>query len=453
MLVETKNLHLPHIEEEILDSGYEGAKAAIQHLEGVTGMLAGNSESGTLITTKWDGSPAIVAGTNPENGKFFVGTKSVFNKTVPKICYTPGDINEMYSGELAEKLRACLKHLPKLNIKGILQGDLMFTEGDVKERKIDGKNHLTFMPNTILYAIPTDSKLGKKIAKAKLGIIFHTGYDGPSIKDLSATHRISVKDLTSTPDVWFDDATYLDASGAVTLTAQETAEAIRHIEAARRALARITKEEFNKITSDKKYVQFLKQYQNQLIRGGELIGDISQWITSLPEFIATKIGKEKVKPETQKKKIEKLHAHAREAEGALRKILEFQKHIIEAKHILIRKLETAKRIGTFRVSDKGLIVAPQEGFVCVDKLGRAVKLVDRLEFSRANFLRREEDGEEGEITAVIGTPSLLSQTSLMSQASYMGGETGLAGKDPVQTPYLGTPTGQFSDSTGTLGSA
>jgi hypothetical protein len=122
-------VRLSHAEDLILSSGYEGAKTTLNYLEGVAGMLAGDSETQVNITTKWDGAPAIYAGKHPENGKFFVGTASVMSKANPKIMYTNKDVDEHYSEVpgLAEKLKAALKYLPKLGIKGIIKGDIMFS--------------------------------------------------------------------------------------------------------------------------------------------------------------------------------------------------------------------------------------------------------------------------------------------------------------------------------------
>ena len=122
-------------------------------------MLAGSASGRVNMSVKWDGAPAIIAGRNPENGKFFVGTKSVFNKT-PKINYTPGDIASNHSGPVAQKLNVCLKELKRLGITGIYQGDLLFTKGDTKVANIDGERMITFTPNTITYAVPLSSSLG-----------------------------------------------------------------------------------------------------------------------------------------------------------------------------------------------------------------------------------------------------------------------------------------------------
>ena len=179
-----KNTHLEHLEDDIINRGSKGGENAINFLKSVRNMLAGSS-GGVNMTVKWDGAPAIICGVNPENGKFFVGTKSVFNKT-PKINYTNSDIRKNHDGVVAKKLQVCLTNLSRLNIRGILQGDLLFTD-DLKAVNIDGEKMISFTPNTITYAVPVNSDLGKKIAKAKMGIVFHTQYSGKTMDNLSAS--------------------------------------------------------------------------------------------------------------------------------------------------------------------------------------------------------------------------------------------------------------------------
>jgi hypothetical protein len=185
-------------------------------------MLAGHAQSKVNVTTKWDGAPAIFCGTNPENGKFFVGTKSVFNKNA-KLNYTEDDIDTNHpSGGLNEKLKVALRYLPKLGIKGILQGDMMFTKGDIKKETIEGESYITFQPNTIVYAVPTDSKLSQTMLAAQIGVVFHTSYTGRTMEDMKASFNIDIGRLTPTKDIWFRDASFTDASGSATFTEQET---------------------------------------------------------------------------------------------------------------------------------------------------------------------------------------------------------------------------------------
>ena len=215
-----KNLHLEHLEDEIINYGVEGGRAALNFLRSLRDMLAGASRSSVNMTVKWDGAPAIFCGIDPEDGKFFVAKKSVFNVS-PKLYKTDAEIDADLSGALVGKFKVALAELSKLGIKGVLQGDLMFTD-DVATETIDGQSMLTFQPNTIVYAVPVDSKLGKIINKAKIGIVFHTTYTGDALQDMKASFGANISSLSKPSSVWMDDATYKDTSGKATFTSTET---------------------------------------------------------------------------------------------------------------------------------------------------------------------------------------------------------------------------------------
>jgi hypothetical protein len=391
LLVESKNLHLEHAEDEILNSGHTGARKALDTIEMVAGMLSGHAHNHHSVTAKWDGSPAIVAGTDPETGKFFVGTKSVFAKRAPKRVSTAAEADAMYGDkpELAEVLKSALKHLSKLNIKGVLQGDMMFGPGRMPEEKmIDGDKYLIFQPNTIVYAVPVDSELASKIRRAKFGIIFHTSYTGDTIADMKASFRVDVKKLGSTPDVWVDDASYLDKTGTVTLTAEETQDVRDHVIAANKVLKLISEADLNEILSNKPFIAAMKIYINSRIREGQHYGDTAAFVTTLETFIHDRIEGEKVKPDTKQRKKDRTTELIERFHGTLLKVVEFMNHTNEAKLALVRKLNAMNRMGTFLQTADGFKVTSPEGFVAVDHLtNRAIKLVDRLEFSRANFSR------------------------------------------------------------------
>jgi hypothetical protein len=78
VLTEFKRTHLEHIEDIVITDGHEGGKAVVEYFRGLLLTLKGSSSEAMSVSVKWDGAPAVVCGTNPDNGKFFVGTKSVF---------------------------------------------------------------------------------------------------------------------------------------------------------------------------------------------------------------------------------------------------------------------------------------------------------------------------------------------------------------------------------------
>lgn len=385
LLAESKNVHLEHVEDNILNHGMVGAKNSLNFVAGIANMLRGHAGKKYNITTKWDGSPAIFAGINPENGKFFVGTKAVFGKRDPKIIHSKADIKKHYGDNpgLSKQLEAALTHLPKLGIKGVLQGDMMFSEGEVEEKTIDGEKMVTFKPNTIMYAVPADSDLAKKIKRAKMGIIFHTKYEGESMQDMKSSFKIDISGLKKTADVWFDDATYMDESGTVTFTAKEEKEVERHLNAANKALSQIKKAELDQLLSNKTLVSMLKMHTNAQIRSGKHFhGD---FIKEFHKFVDNRIDKEKTSDQAKANKKTKYKEFIEKHHDLLERVLAFQSHINDAKLFLINKLKALDSIGTFLPDGDGYKVTSPEGFVAVDHIGDAVKLVDRLEFSRANF--------------------------------------------------------------------
>ena len=381
-----------HIEDQVLNRGVAGAREAINFLQSLRNMLAGHADTKMNITTKWDGAPAVFAGTNPENGKFFVGTKGIFAKNA-KLNYTDDDIDRNHPAEgLNVKLKMALRYLPKLGIKGILQGDMMFTKGDLKKETIDGESYITFQPNTIVYAVPTSSKLAQMMMAAQVGIVFHTSYTGQKMEDMKASFNIDIGRLATTKDVWFRDASFTDASGSATFTEEETKQITTILSLAGRTFQTIPALTLNRISSSDTILEYIKTFNNTKVREGKKITDTRAHTLELVRFVEAKLNKEiaKVKREDTKRKkaAEKteIMRFFRSSAMNLKTIFDLQNLLVDAKLMIIRKLETIKSIGTFIRTDDGFRITAPEGFVAVSKTtGGALKLVDRLEFSQANF--------------------------------------------------------------------
>ena len=381
-----KNTHLIHIEDDIFEDGKAGGRDALNFLESVVNMLAGSSMGKVSVTTKWDGAPAVFAGTNPENGKFFVATKSLFNVS-PKVNHTSADIRRNHSGGLADKLQVALKELSKLGIKGILQGDMMFGPGDVKKEKIDGESMLTFTPNTITYAVPVNSKFGSRIIKAKMGIVFHTSYSGKTIRDLKASFAVSVKGLKKTSSVWFDDATFRNTTGRAMFTASETV-AIRKALAEANVQFRAVGRYADTLKARTDVIPDLNRFINIKVREGKTDFSSAEFMDWFMKERNVKIGDLKRLETKQRKRAEKNDAvgFMFQTQADLQKLFQFRSSVTKVKTMLVRKLEQIQGIGTFLRTDNGFKVTAPEGFVAVDTLSnKALKLVDRLEFSRNNF--------------------------------------------------------------------
>ena len=386
-----KNTHLEHLEDDIINRGSKGGENALNFLRSVRDMLAGSSRKKVNMTVKWDGAPAIICGINPENGKFFVGTKSVFNVN-PKINYTTSDISKNHGGELGNKLKIALRELAKLNITGILQGDFLFSKSDLKSASIDGENMITFTPNTITYAVPNNSSIGKRIKRARMGIVFHTSYSGKKMKDLRAGFG-TVSGKSGISSVFLADAAYRDVSGSAKLTKSELSSFNAKLRMAEGSLSKAGPMLDTMAKTDPLSVGFrLKTFFNYYIRNTQ--GNMAKVRTLVDMFrdyyentVTTEInarktdsGKQKYKDilETNLKFIDKNNQ-------ALTMAIASHVTLQNAKNFLVGKLSEIQSIGHFLRTSTGYKVTAPEGFVAVDRGAGAVKLVDRLEFSRANF--------------------------------------------------------------------
>ena len=386
-----KNTHLEHLEDDIINRGSKGGVNAINFLKAVRDMLAGHSGTKINTTVKWDGAPAIICGVNPENGKFFVGTKSVFNVT-PKINYTTADIRQNHSGAVAQKLSVCLAHLSTLNIKQILQGDLLFTN-DTKSVAIDGEKMISFTPNTITYAVQASSGIGKKIARAKMGIVFHTMYTGKTIKNLNANFG-NVRG-SGNSRVWVASAAYRDDSGSIMFTKSELSKFDAQIRMAEGSLYKGEKilNEMQSQASNPLSVGFrLKAFFNYYIRnnkGG--MGKVKVLQDMFRDYYENTL-----KMEIDARKTDKAKQKYRDILATGLKFINQNKSslyfaiashvtLANAKTTLIQKMNQIQQIGHYIKTGTGYRVTAPEGFVAVDRVAGAVKLVDRLEFSRANF--------------------------------------------------------------------
>lgn len=376
----------------MLNRGAAGAQEAINFLHSLRNMLTGHIEKPINVTTKWDGAPAVFCGINPDNGKFFVGTKGIFNKDA-KLNYTEKDIDKNHPSEgLNAKLKTCLFYLSKLGITGILQGELMFTKGDVVTKAIEGIKYITFTPNTITYAIPLDqTQLVERIHKAQLGIVFHTSYHGSSMSNLKANYTVDLGRLKHTKDVWFRDASLVDQSGTVSFTAEESQSLAVVLAKATAIFQGLNAKILNQIALSDTFRSPIKIFNNSKVRAGEPINNTTEHTNELIRWINTKLTKDigdAKQPDTKRKRTQEktevlgfLRSHAAE----LKMIFDLQNQLVYAKMMIVNKLQTVQGTHKFYKTADGYAVAGDEGFVAVDHIGNAVKLVDRLSFSHQNF--------------------------------------------------------------------
>ena len=389
-LTEAKNLHLEHLEDEVLNNGVIGTREAINFLQSLRDMLAGNAKSSVNVTVKWDGAPAVFSGINPENDQFFVGTKGVFNKNA-KLNYTHEDIDRNHPNPgLNSKLKVALTELSKLGIKEVLQGDMLYTQDDLETKSIEGNQYVVFQPNTIVYAVPVKS--AAPFLTSKMGIVFHTTYSGDTMEDMSASFKVNLRGLVKTPNVWYADASYKDTSGSINFNKVETKAITKVLSVAGKTFRTLDSNVLTKITEDESIKILIKTYNNTKVRTGEKITNTRMHTAGLIAYIYDKLKAEvnkvkraetkAVKQQTMDEKMKFFRSNS----SQLVKIFDMQNLLVDAKEMVIRKLEKAKGLmDTFIRTETGYRVTQPEGFVAIDKVGRAVKLVDRLEFAHANF--------------------------------------------------------------------
>jgi len=394
----TKNLHLEHLEDLVFLYGIDGVRSGINFIQSIRDMLSGNTNKKVDLHVKWDGAPAVFAGTDPADGKFFVGTKGVFAKNA-KLVKSNADIKKYgYSGGLADKLKVALKELPKIGINGVIQGDMMFTKDDLDTQKIDGESYITFQPNTIVYAVPVNSEMAKKIKAAKMGVVWHTTYTGDSLPEMSASIGVNIAGFKNVKSVWYDNANYHDVSGNILFTPKEVTGIDRHLSRAGKAFRKINSKDLKLFLRMQDMIpsvgigSSLKTFNNTKVRAGEAIKNprahVHEYIKYFESWWDTHIASVKTpKAKSAKEKVKKEQLKViRKTKNTLIAVIECQSNIVYSKNIIVDKLGSgANKYRTFVKTNTGLKVTGDEGFVAVDKLGKTVKLVDRLEFSHQNF--------------------------------------------------------------------
>ncbi len=386
-ITEQKNTHMTHIEDKVLYGGVKGTREAIFALRALRDMLSGKSNS--ALSTKWDGAPAIFCGEDPNDGEFFVAKKGIFAKN-PKIYKTDAEIDADMSGDLASKMKVALAELPKLGIKGVIQGDFLYSKEDLETKTIDGVKYTTFHPNTIVYAVPYEQ--AEEIRKSRIGVVWHTTYSGSDFENMKASYGVDVSKFKKSKNVWSQDAMLRDVSGA-TMTAKETNDVNKLLSNSGKIFQKIAGSTIRELERNQELAKLIEQYNNTFVRKGEIIPNSQKHVKGLIKWVKDKFEKEADKRKTEKgKKVQYeilkgyLDFFSQKNQKNLVMMFDLQKSIVLAKLKLINKLNSINNIDSFVQTKQGYKVTGAEGFVAIDELGGdAVKLVDRLEFSYNNF--------------------------------------------------------------------
>ena len=388
-ITEQKNTHMTHIEDKVIYGGVSGTRQAILALRELRDMLRGVHDGS--VSVKWDGAPAVFAGTDPRDGRFFVAKKGIFNKN-PKVYKTNNDIDNDTSGDLNTKLKMALRYLPALGIKGVVQGDFLYSPGDVKSEVIKGEKYLTFHPNTIVYAVPMKSEAAKMIKASKIGIVWHTTYTGRTFDTMKASYGVNVKQFKSSKQVWSQDAMLRDLT-KVTMSKKDTEMVNEYLSEAGFLFNKIAGSTLRQLEQTPELQGLIETYNNTYVRKGQVIGNTGRHVSGLISWITKRYQKEIDARKTnkgkagQKQKLDKiLSFFSAKNKASLKFMFDLQKVIVLAKLKLINTLNKLSNVKTFVKTRNGFKVTGAEGFVAIDKLGGdAVKIVDRMEFSYNNF--------------------------------------------------------------------
>jgi hypothetical protein len=375
---EDKLKHIAHAEDRPLLHGSEG----FTHTHGALMQAHEHIKSGgnsSALTMKYDGSPAVVFGHHPENGKFFVASKSAFNKT-PKINYTHADIlkNHGHAPGLVEKLHASLNHLKKIAPKtGVYQGDLMYTHDDLKPKK-NGK--VSFTPNTITYTAKGED--ADKINKSKMGVVVHTQYHGKDIASMKADSHPDLHNFHHHTDVWQKSPNHDTRQVHYSEHDQEAFH--KHMDAAKKIHDEHGKEMYKSTEPHQGEGNHLETYINDTVRKDE-----TPSVEGLKKHIQNKYKKEIAKLKTPAgitRKQNQADAHTNHIESNkehYNNLLKMHHHLQQAKNVLVNTLQQHE--GGLEHHIEGKKTGP-EGFV-INHAGKPTKLVDRAEFAKANLLK------------------------------------------------------------------
>jgi hypothetical protein len=378
--------HITHAEDRPLQHGAKGFEHAVNALNQAHEHIAGGSHSSAL-TMKYDGSPAVVFGHHPETGKFFVASKSAFNKN-PKINYSHEDIvkHHGHAPGLMDKLHSALNHLHKIAPKtGVYQGDMMYSEGD-KEEKKGGK--VSFTPNTIKYTAKGDQ--AEKIKNSKMGVIVHTQYHGKDIHTMSADPHPDLHNFAHHPDVWHKSANHDTKHVHYPEEAQQ--EYKDHIHAAEQIHNDNRGTMYKATEAHRGEGGHLEQYINHTVRTGEAphAEGFKSFLTKKSEKdyaakakkLKTPAGISRAKSlsDTElKQHINHVDANSKHYDS----LLKMHNHLQQAKNVLVSHLEQHEGGLEHHIGNKR---SKPEGFV-VNHAGQPTKLVNRAEFARANLLK------------------------------------------------------------------
>lgn len=390
ILRESKNTHIEHLEDMLFNAGVKGTREAINTARYVRDVLDGKVSNKNL-SMKFDGSMSVVVGIDPSDNEFFVAKKSAFNKN-PIVYKSVSDINRDDIKPELKRIFIDLYTLLNHKVSGVYQGDLLFGRGDKTiGTDMNGEKSIMFHPNTIVYSIPVSSKeLYDRVNKAKIGIAWHTEYTGSSLEKLSARASNNIAPFFDSKDV-FSIGSELKSED-VNLSESDKKQIDEKLSEIGKLFQSMKPATLNDISNDTQLKMLVKAFYNSKIKADTSIASIPKFVRELIEYINQKYQRDidklktmTAKERTQAKRDEVLEYFEKTPKEEIEKLFKLFKLLSDVKIILIKQLNKIGGMNTFLKTRDGFKTTNQEGFVVADEEGNLIKLVDRLEFSKANF--------------------------------------------------------------------
>jgi hypothetical protein len=378
-----KDFHIQHLEDLIFSEGFNGAKRAFNYIENIRRMFARGQGKVGKVRVKWDGSTNIVCGIDPEDGKFFVGTEQalIVKEAATK---TKAEIYKFYGYDevVTKQLKLALRYLPSLGIGNVMAGNLLFIEENILISNVGGRQIYTFTPNNTSYSVVVDSELGNKISQSKIGICFHTSYEGNNLLDMTSTKEANIVGLKSNKNVWIDNDTYKDYTGIASFTPEENARVLIGLRKSASTITKIDPSKFNGLINNLEFSEYLKKFVHSNINDKQMMVDPMRLTREFIEFY-----KERARERNNStvndasKQIEKIEKFIGDNLNAILGVFSVYKKIIELKLLILDKIKQVENTGIFVKDNNGYKVNVPGKFVAIGNDRTIVNLVTTIEYS------------------------------------------------------------------------
>ena len=378
-----KDFHIEHLEDLIFSEGFNGAKRAFTYIENLRRMFATGQGKIGKVKARWDGSTTIICGIDPEDGNFFVGTEQAL-QTKEAACKSKADIYKFYGYDdiVTKQLKAALKYLPSLGIGNVVAGNLLFTDDTILISNTEGKQTYTFTPNNTTYAVIVDSELGNRISQAKIGISFHTEYEGNSLTNMTPNMEANISGLKQVKSVWIDDDHYKDYTGVASFTPEENARVLIGLRKGASTVTKIDGIKFNSIINNPDFSEYVRKFVHDNMSDRELMIDPMRLVREFINYYKEKyVEQNSEKDPKSTEKAAKVEQFIGDNLNAILGVFSVYKKLIELKTLIVDKMKQVENTGVFVKDNEGYKINVPGGFVAIGHDRGIVRLVTNIEYS------------------------------------------------------------------------